>query len=166
MKIQTVAQVLCLAVLAAVNSAYAAEAELLPAPDFVLKSLSGENIRLSEYRGRIVMLSFWASWCGDCRTQLEGLEDLYASYKDSGFELLAVSLDTERRQAANVAESLETRYPVLHDPDGQVGRLYEADSMPHVVFVDREGLVRGVVSGFRRDSDEQYLEFIRDLLRE
>jgi len=166
MKTKTVVQVLCVTVLLALGAAHAADATLQPAPDFVLKSLSGENIRLSEYRGRIVMLSFWASWCGECRTQLDRLAEVYASYRDSGFQLLAINLDTERRQAANAAEALGIDYPVLHDAAGEVGRLYEADAMPHVVFVDREGLLRGTVSGYRRGSDEQYLEFIRDLLRE
>lgn len=136
------------------------------APDFVLKSVEGENIRLSEYRGQVVMLSFWASWCGDCRSQLRALDDVQARYHDSGFELLAVSLDTERRQAADAAAALEFAAPVLHDAGGEVGRLYEVDSVPYAVLVDREGRVRHVVEGFGRASAEVYLEQVRGLLRE
>lgn len=136
------------------------------APDFVLKSVGGENIRLSEYRGQIVMLSFWASWCGDCRAQLRALDALQSKYRDSGFELLAVSLDTQMRQAADAAAALEIEAPVLHDAGGEVGRLYEADAVPYAVLVDREGRVRHVVEGFGRDSEELYLSQVRELLRE
>ena len=67
------------------------------APDFVLKSLSGKNLRLSEYRGDVVMLSFWATWCGDCRAQLDELGAMRDRYQDAGVELLAVSLDQNAR---------------------------------------------------------------------
>src|SRR5688572_14327840 len=80
------------------------------APDFVLKSATGENIRLSEYRGEVVMLSFWATWCGDCRSQLEQLGDMYTRYQDAGVELLAVSLDQSPKQAQEAAASLGVSY--------------------------------------------------------
>jgi peroxiredoxin len=136
------------------------------APDFVLKSVAGENLRLSEYRGRVVMLSFGASWCGDCRAQLAGLADMYDRYAGAGFELLAVSLDTSLKQAADTAKSMRAEYPVLHDVGGEVGRLYEVDKTPFVVLVDREGVVREVIEGYRRGDEEQYLERVRALLSE
>jgi peroxiredoxin len=136
------------------------------APDFVLKSVSGENLRLSEYRGRVVMLSFLASWCGDCRSQLAGLADLRDRYAAAGFELLAVSLDANRGQAADVAGSLRAGYPVLHDAGGEVGRLYAVDSMPLAVLIDREGVVREVFEGHRRGNEKRYVERVRALLSE
>jgi len=136
------------------------------APDFALKSVSGENRRLSEYRGRVVLLSFWASWCGDCRSQLTGLADLHGRYAGAGLELMAVSLDTTRAQAADAAESLRMAYPVLHDAGGEVGRAYAVDSMPFVVLIDRDGVVRDVFEGYRRGDEEQYVVRIRELLSE
>ena len=152
---------------AAGSSVVAAELDGTEAPDFVLKSVSGENLRLSEYRGRVVLLSFWASWCGECRTQLGGLEKLHERFGDeAGFELITVSLDTNRRQAADTASAVKAAYPVLLDEGGEVGRLYDVSSMPFVVLIDREGVVRDVLEGYRRGGEETYLERVRVLLTE
>jgi len=142
----------------------ATELEGQDAPDFVLKSVSGKNLRLSEYRGDVVMLSFWASWCGECRAQLEHLGAMRERYRDAGIELLAVSLDQSARQASE--GSAGARYPVLHDAGGEVGRLYDVTTMPVMVLIDRGGVVREVFEGFRRGNDEQYLTEVRALLRE
>lgn len=137
-----------------------------PAPDFVLKTLSGANLRLSEYRGEIVMLSFWASWCGDCRAQLRGLADVHDRYRTAGVELLTVSLDGKRSQAEDTAAALDVQSPVLLDSDGAVGALYAVESMPTLVLIDRDGIVRDVFPGYRHGAEEQYLARVRDLLRE
>jgi peroxiredoxin len=134
------------------------------APDFVLKSLSGKNLRLSEYRGEVVMLSFWATWCGDCRAQLDELGAMRARYQEAGIELLAVSLDQSARQAGEATTGAS--FPVLHDPAGDVGRLYDVSRMPVMVLIDRGGIVREVFEGFRRGNGEQYLEHVQALLRE
>jgi peroxiredoxin len=136
------------------------------APDFVLKSVSGENLRLSEYRGEVVVLSFWATWCGDCRAQLEQLAAVHTRYQDAGVELLAVNLDQTQRQASDGARALHVSYPVLHDAGGAVGRLYEVDEMPMMVLIDRAGVVRDVFEGYRRGNETQYLERVQALLRE
>jgi peroxiredoxin len=156
------------AALLAVAGAVAAATQLAgsEAPDFVLKSLSGENLRLSEYRGEVVMLSFWATWCGDCRAQLEELGAMHARYQEAGVELLAVSLDQNRRQADELATGLGVSYPVLYDEGGEVGRLYDVNRMPVMVLIDRGGIVRDVFEGFRRGNEQQYLERVQALLRE
>lgn len=138
----------------------------MQAPDFVLKSTSGDNLRLSEYRGEVVMLSFWATWCGDCRAQLQELAQMHMRYQDAGVELLAVSLDQNERQASQTATSLGLTYPVLHDAGGEVGRMYDVERMPMMVLIDRAGIVRDVFEGYRRGSEGQYLERVQALLRE
>jgi peroxiredoxin len=155
-----------LAGLLAVAGAASAATQLLgaEAPDFVLKSLAGKNLRLSEYRGEVVMLSFWATWCGDCRAQLEELGAMRDRYQDAGIELLAVSLDQNARQASEVTAAAS--FPVLHDPAGDVGRLYDIERMPVMVLIDRSGTVREVFEGFRRGNGEQYLARVQALLRE
>jgi peroxiredoxin len=121
---------------------------------------------LSEYRGEVVMLSFWATWCGECRTQLEQLESMYSRYQDAGVELLAVSLDQNRHQAEELAESLGLAYPVLHDAGGEVGKLYDVGKIPVMVLIDRSGTVREVFEGYRRGNEADYLESVQALLRE
>jgi peroxiredoxin len=155
-----------LAALLAIAGTGSAATQLLgaEAPDFVLKSLSGKNLRLSEYRGDVVMLSFWATWCGDCRAQLEELGTMRDRYQDAGIELLAVSLDQNARQASETAADVS--FPVLHDAGGEVGRLYDVTKMPVMVLIDRGGVVRDVFEGFRRGNEEQYLERVQALLRE
>jgi peroxiredoxin len=155
-----------LAGLLAVAGAASAATQLLgaEAPDFVLKSVSGKNLRLSEYRGEVVMLSFWATWCGDCRAQLDELGAMRDRYQDAGIELLAVSLDQNARQAGEVTAGAS--FPVLHDPAGDVGRLYDVARMPVMVLIDRGGVVREVFEGFRRGNELEYLESVQELLRE
>lgn len=160
------ALVVVFGVLGAVAGSVSAATQLLgsEAPDFVLKSIAGKNLRLSEYRGEVVMLSFWATWCGDCRAQLEQLGAMRDRYQDAGVELLAVSLDQNARQAGEATAAAS--YPVLHDAAGEVGRLYDVTKMPVMVLIDRGGVVREVFEGYRRGSEEQYLERVQALLRE
>lgn len=157
-----------LALLAYVASASQVAAAPPPgteAPDFALKSTAGENLRLSEFRGDVVLLAFFATWCGDCRAQASALSELHARYRDAGLELLAVSLDQNMRQASDMAKALDVAYPVLHDAGGAVGKLYEVERMPVVVLIDRSGVVRDVVPGYRRGSTD-YVERVQALLRE
>ena len=155
-----------LAVAGAVAGSVSAATQLLgaEAPDFVLKSVTGKNLRLSEYRGEVVMLSFWATWCGDCRAQLGELGEMRNRYQDAGVELLAVSLDQNARQAGEMMA--DASYPVLHDAAGEIGRLYDVTKMPVMVLIDRGGIVREVFEGYRRGNEEQYLERVQALLRE
>lgn len=134
------------------------------APDFVLRSVAGENLRLSEYRGEVVMLSFWASWCGDCRAQLALLGAMHERYGEAGAELLAVSLDQSVKAAGDATQGAS--YPVLHDAGGEVGRLYDVSKVPVVVLIDRGGVVREVFEGYRRGDETRYLERVQELLRD
>ena len=86
-------------VLACLSPMAGAEAINVPAPDFTLESRSGENLRLEDHRGEVVMLNFWASWCGPCRQEMPLMDELYSQYKDLGFTILAVNVDENREEA-------------------------------------------------------------------
>lgn len=136
------------------------------APDFALKSASGSNLRLSEYRGNVVMINFWATWCGPCRQEMPLLDDLYARYNRVGFSLLGVNIDDDSSRAREMAEELGVSFPVLFDDRKEVSKLYQVEAMPVTVLVDREGKVRHVHLGYKPGYEEKYLTQIRALLRE
>lgn len=136
------------------------------APDFALKSSSGENMRLSEYRGDVVMINFWATWCGPCRQEMPLLDELYNRYNRVGFNLLGVNIDDDSRRAMQMVEELGVNFPVLFDARKEVSKLYEVEAMPVTVIVDRSGTVRYVHHGYKPGYEEKYLDQIRSLLRE
>jgi len=136
------------------------------APDFALKSSTGQNLRLSEFRGDVVMINFWATWCGPCRQEMPHLDDLYARYQRVGFNLLAVNIDDDSNRAMNMIEELGVNFPVLFDARKQVSELYEVEAMPVTVIVDREGTVRYVHHGYKPGYENMYLDQVRSLLRE
>lgn len=136
------------------------------APDFVLKASSGENLRLSEHRGDVVMINFWATWCGPCRQEMPLLDDLYNRYQRVGFSLLGVNIDDDSRRAMQMIEELGVNFPVLFDETKEVSQLYDVEAMPVTVLVDREGTVRHVHHGYKPGYEEKYLTEIRALLRE
>lgn len=136
------------------------------APDFALKSSTGENMRLSEYRGDVVMINFWATWCGPCRQEMPLLDELYQRYSRVGFNLLGVNIDDDSRRAMQMIEELGVDFPVLFDATKRVSEMYDVDAMPVTVIVDREGTVRYVHQGYKPGYEDKYLTEIRTLLRE
>jgi peroxiredoxin len=136
------------------------------APDFALKSSTGENLRLSEYRGDVVMVNFWATWCGPCRQEMPLLDELYTRYQRVGFTLLGVNIDDDSRKAMNMVSELGVNFPVLFDSRKEVSKLYQVDAMPVTVIIDREGNIRFVHQGYKPGYEEHYLDEIRALLRE
>jgi peroxiredoxin len=137
-----------------------------PAPDFALKSSSGQNLRLSEYRGDVVMINFWATWCGPCRQEMPLLDELYSRYQRVGFNLLGVNIDDDSSRAMAMIDELGVSFPVLFDSSKEVSRLYRVDAMPVTIIVDREGNVRHVHQGYKPGYEQQYLDQVRALLRE
>lgn len=135
-------------------------------PDFALRSVAGPNIRLSEYRGDVVLLTFWASWCGECAHQIEQAARLHQRYGEAGVELIAVSLDREMRSAASGAEALGGGFPLLHDAGGVVGEAYDVRRLPTMVLIGRDGRVREVFEGYERGDEDAYLASLREVLRE
>jgi peroxiredoxin len=136
------------------------------APDFALKSSTGDNLRLSEFRGDVVMINFWATWCGPCRQEMPLLDELYQRYERVGFSLLGVNIDDDSRKAMNMISELGVNFPVLFDNTKEVSKLYQVDAMPVTVIVDRDGNVRYVHQGYKPGYEDKYLDEIRSLLRE
>jgi len=149
-----------------VSALAASSLEGQAAPDFVLRSATGENLRLSEYRGDVVLINFWATWCGPCRQEMPLLDDLYGRYQRVGFNLLGINIDEDSRRAMQMVQELGVKFPVLFDENKEVSKLYEVEAMPVTILVDREGIVRHVHHGYKPGYEEKYLTEIRSLLRE
>ena len=137
-----------------------------PAPDFTLHSVAGPNMRLREQRGQVVMLNFWASWCGPCREEMPRLDRLYEKYHASGFQLLGVNVDDDVRNATGASSKLGLHFPVLLDTEKKVSRLYDLNTMPSTVLIDRDGRVRYIHRGYKDGYEQTYEEQVRELLRE
>lgn len=136
------------------------------APDFTLPSAAGANLRLQEQRGRVVMINFWATWCGPCRREMPQLNRLYGKYRSAGFVLLGVNVDEDPRNAVGVSSKLGLDFPVLFDKDQRVSRLYDLGTMPSTVLIDRDGRVRYIHLGYKDGFEDTYDKQIAELLRE
>ncbi len=118
-----------------------------PAPDFTLTTFGGEEITLSELRGNVVIINFWASWCPPCREEAAYLEDTWRRYRDSGVVLIGVDyLDTEKEALEYIAE-FDITYPNGPDLGSRISRAYRIQGVPETFFVDTEGQLRGVHIG-------------------
>jgi peroxiredoxin len=148
------------------TTAHAAVTPQAPAPDFTLKSAEGGNLRLQEQRGQVVLVNFWASWCGPCRQEMPHLNRLYDKYRSSGFVLLGVNIDDDSRTATSAAGKWGLKFPVLFDADKAVSKLYDLGSMPATVLIDRDGKVRFLHRGYREGVEEAYERQIRELVKE
>ncbi len=136
------------------------------APDFTLKSLGGENVRLSELRGQVVMINFWASWCGPCRQEMPLLEALYQRYNPLGFELLGVNVEQDVDDAKRWLADTSVSFPVLLDPTNQLTKMYQVKAMPSTILVDRDGNVRHLHKGYKPGDENTYQDLVRSLIRE
>ena len=149
-------------------AASAVSAGLKPsiAPDFTLESHEGENIRLSEYRGEVVLINFWASWCGPCRQEMPVLSELHDKYRALGFTVLGVNVESDTRKAKKLLQDLPVSFPVVFDSDSVVSKQYDVVAMPSTVLVDRDGNMRYLHKGYKPGLEAVYQQQVRDLIRE
>ena len=133
------------------------------APDFTLRSDQGDNKKLSEYRGKVVLINFWASWCGPCQLELPKLTELKRLHDEYDFELLAINIDEEPEKALRLAKKLGINFPVLFDQEKHVSKMYDIDAMPMTVLIDRNGDVRYLHRGYKESYLSLYQQQIKKL---
>ncbi len=133
------------------------------APDFALPAFAGSNVRLSEYRGQPVVVSFWSSRCSTCAKQLATLDRLYNTYRSSGLIVLAISVDDDAQRAQQYARAHAQAFPLLIDSSKSVSRAFTIERLPASVLIDRSGVVRYLHDDDRAD-EGTYVTQIRALL--
>src|SRR5947209_10055272 len=133
------------------------------APDFALHAIAGGNVRLSEHRGDVVILSFWGSRCTPCREQLAALNRTLATYRSAGLQVYGINVDDDQTRALEYAHGESVAFALLLDPEKDVSRRYQVDNLPMTVLVDRGGIVRYVLRDYSDKSQELYLKQLRAL---
>jgi len=136
------------------------------APDFELTTLKGEEMRLSDYRGKAVILNFWATWCPPCRAEMPHMQTFYEKQQENDVEVVAVNLTTEDRgmtEIENFVAEFGLSFPIPMDVDGDIGALYQAFSIPTSYIIDREGRVLHKIVG---PMDEEMMNGFIDEINE
>ena len=121
------------------------------APDFNLPDLNEKTVRLSDYRGKVIFLNFWATWCKPCREEMPSMEVLYKNFEKDGFVVLAVSIDrvTTKKDIPPFVKSLNLTFPILIDSWGQTDKRYKLLGVPETYIIDQQGILREKVIGPR-----------------
>ncbi|MEE8205469.1 MAG: redoxin domain-containing protein, partial [Nitrospinaceae bacterium] len=136
------------------------------APAFTVRNLKGNRVQLADHKGKVVILNLWATWCGPCRVEMPGLENLYRRYRSEGLEILAVSLDKgSSDKVQTFADQYRLSFPVLLDSDGQVESRYHTLTIPTTYVIDKKGMVVAEVDGAKNWESEQTFEALEYLLK-
>jgi thiol-disulfide isomerase/thioredoxin len=137
-----------------------------PAPNFTLKSLGGKNLKLSEMTGNVVLINFWASWCGPCREEMPLLNALHKKYAPLGFTVLGVNVEEDVDGAMSFLKNVPVDFPILLDNTNKVSKQYKVVAMPTTVVVDRDGNMRYLHEGYKPGDEKKYRQMIKKLVRE
>jgi peroxiredoxin len=142
-------------------------AEPTAAPDFTIMTLEGQPTHLREFRGKLVLLNFWATWCAPCLHEMPSMERLYQTFKQTDFVLLAVSMDRQGEEVAKpFVDNLKLTFPILLDNTLEVSRQYRVRGLPATYLIDPDGLLIGVVIGARDWYKTEAKALIAGLLRQ
>ncbi|CAG1066018.1 glutathione peroxidase [uncultured bacterium] len=139
------------------------------APEFTLNGLDGKAVSLGEFKGRVVFLDFWASWCPPCKKEMPEINRLAGKFKEADMAVVAVSVDKKKEHAGSfmlTIPGVSKRITVLHDPESSVVSQYMAQAMPTSYIIDRSGVIRFVHFGYRENDPDEWVKEIESLLKE
>ena len=137
-----------------------------PAPDFTFPDLDARKVSLSDFRGKVVLVNIWATWCPPCRDEMPSMQKLYERFKGEHFEILAVSIDADGREAvAPFIKQMNLTFPVLLDPKEKIRSLYGITGVPESFIVDREGILVNKVIGPMDWSSPRVFDFFQELIQ-
>lgn len=136
------------------------------APSFELEDLSGKKVRLQDFRGRPVLLDFWATWCGPCRLSIPAVQDFYRRHQQEGLMVLGITMDDDRGDVFPFVERFKMTYPVLYAGASSVGGDYQVQGIPTFVFIDQQGQIVEKYEGFHSDMPKAWEAELRRLLEQ
>lgn len=137
-----------------------------PAAAFELADRAGGTVSLASLKGQVVLINFWATWCGPCRKEMPLLEQIQKKYAPLGFTMLGVNVEEDTRLMDTFLKDVPVTFPILLDPANGVSKLYDVAAMPSTVIVDRKGNVRYIHQGYQPGDEGKYQDVIRQLIRE
>lgn len=137
-----------------------------PAPAFSLPDASGNTISLDDFKGQVVLINFWASWCGPCRQEMPLLEALHQRYAPLGFTMLGINVEEDSSLADGFLRDTPVTFPILYDRENLVSKTYDVIAMPTSIIVDRQGEIRYVHHGYKPGYENDYQDQVRTLIRE
>jgi thiol-disulfide isomerase/thioredoxin len=137
-----------------------------PAAAFSLQSRAGKTVALADLKGQVVLINFWATWCGPCRKEMPLLEQIQKKYGPLGFTMVGINVEEDTRLMETFLKDVPVTFPILLDPANGVSKLYNVAAMPSTVIVDRKGNVRFIHQGYVPGDEGKYQDMIRQLIRE
>lgn len=136
-------------------------------PDFELQSLSGGKYKLSDYRGKVVFINFWATWCATCKVEMPSMQKLYQTFKKDGFEMLTVSVDKDQSLIKPFMDKYNLTFPVLLDPKSELAKgSYKTTGVPETFIVNRKGIIVYKAIGPDDWSTPEMMEAFSKLIKE
>ena len=134
------------------------------AVDFSTESLDGQKVALSDFRGKVVFLNFWATWCDPCKAEVKDIDTLWDTLKDEDFALMAVDLREDKRKIKSVMKQRGIDFPVYLDPRGKIASSYRIGGIPTTFIINPDGKVVGRAVGPRDWGSKESIEFMRSLM--
>lgn len=137
-----------------------------PAADFSLNSRGGDTVTMSGLKGQVVLINFWASWCGPCRQEFPLLDTIYKKYKKLGFTIIGLNVEPDAGDAESFLKQNPVTFPIVYDPKDEMSKRYGITGMPSVALVDRKGVVRWMHKSYVAGDENEYMDQVRGLLAE
>jgi len=137
------------------------------APDFTYPDLSGKNVSLSDYRGNVILVNIWATWCPPCIAEVPSMEALYKKLKGDHFEILAISIDQQEQTfVSSFVKKHNLNFPVLLDPRGTIGMSYQTTGVPESFIIDKNGVLVKKIIGAIDWASPEVIAFFDGLIQQ
>jgi thiol-disulfide isomerase/thioredoxin len=159
---------LVLVIFAFIGKGFSQAKKNSPAPDFEGKTIKGKELKLSNYRGKVVLIDFWASWCPPCREEMPELVKFYNTHNNPDFQMIAVNIDNKSENMEHFLDKLfpQPEFPIVVDNQQKIPSLFNIEAMPTTIFIDKKGNIRYRHDGFKDSYVNDFNTELKQLLKE